>query len=284
MPPLDWSIVKSAFLFLILPGFGIAVSLLAITAAVTRSENHRAVAATIAFVAAFLVGNGLNGLVPFAEFESGWRSLVWAMTFAALAELLIGIFFRGAASLRSTLIVSVMLIIPIVWVTPWGLIGTKPWIPALMFLAAILNQISLRRLVDRLDGHFVPLIVAIVWGGSATAVMVLSHSARFADLSILLSCSLAGLGVVAALVQQKLRWIFAGPAVFIPGLMLSAALNTYSDIPLASFILVAISPAILVFLRWKKLADWFETHPKSLVFVSLIPGFIAVGLAARAEM
>ena len=285
MPPLEWPIVKSALLFLVLPGFGIALCVLAIAVAIAKSDNQRSIAASIGFIAAMTVGNLLNGLVPFWEFETGWRSLFWAMLVAALSESILNLAHPQAFRSRSSRIANFALAVAIsLWLTSWDLMGSQPWVCGILASVILLNWTTLNSLGQLKEGHLIPLIVAVVWGGSAVMVLILSHSALFGDLAVLMSCALAGVGVVAAIAHLRLTGIYAGPSVFVPGLMLAAATNTYSDVPMASFALVAVSPGFLVLLRWKKAATWFETHRMTLVLFSLIPGIIAVGLALRAEM
>jgi len=292
MPPLDWSMVQSGLLCLVLPGFGIAAIVMAISALGIRSERQRVTAASIALMAAMLVGNWLRDLVPLLEFDTGWRSLVWVTLAAALSEAIMVNAFRGTTPSRwISCIIIVSAILFSAAITPWDFAiaplhikVARPGECGLLALIIVLDWTTFNFLCQQKYGDFVASCVATLWGGFAAAVLVLAHSARFADLAILLSCIVSGIGTVCMLTRQRPNHFFAGPSVLIPGLMLVGALDTYSNVPLASFALVAVSPGFLALLHWKKLAAWSETHIKTLLLISSIPGLIAVGLAIRAEM
>jgi hypothetical protein len=285
MPPLDWSIVQSALLFLILPCLGITVLITAISVATTSCVNYRNLGAAIAVLAGITLGNCLNKLVPFGGLETGWRSLYWATCAAVIAELLISRYLSKGPRIRASKVASIALTAFLAaWLMDWDPKDLKLWLCGLLFLAILLNWDALTLLSQTETGRFLPLSVGVVWGGSTTALLVLSHSARFADLSILMSCCLVGVGLVSAISGQRLRDIYAGPATFFPSLLLAAALNTYSNIPQLCFVVVGISPVFWEALRWKKISNWLDAHPKTFLLISLLPGLIAVGLAARAEL
>lgn len=280
MPPLDWSIIQSVILHLILPGFGIAAAGLAISFALTRSDRLRHSAASLSLIAGFTAGNFLGKILSFEEFETGWRSLFWVTVAAIAVDTLIGIvrhrWFGITASIVLATVSGVLL-------TPWVTMSSLPVVGCVLVLTILLDWTTLSFIAEQRHGHFVPLLVSSIWGGTVTAILALSHSTRFAELSLLFSFALSGIGLVSAITKERFNNILAGPAVFFPAVMLSAALNTYSNVPNTSFALAAISPGLLVFLRFKAIAAWFDSHPKTLVFVSTIPCVIAVGIAIRAE-
>ena len=69
--------------------------------------------------------------------------------------------------------------------TPWDLSTSKPWICGLLAIVILLNGSTLRLVGQMKFGPCLPFLMAIVWGGCAVMVTVLSHSARFADLAVL---------------------------------------------------------------------------------------------------
>jgi hypothetical protein len=101
---------------------------------------------------------------------------------------------------------------------------------------------------------------------------------------MLLGSSLAGAGFVMALARVQPKAIFAGPACFVPALMLGAQQNTHSDIPVAAFALIASAPLWLGILYLHKVRNWIESRPIFVMIWFLIPCSVAVGLAMRAEL
>jgi hypothetical protein len=310
MPPLDLSIIQSLLLNLVIPS--VLVGILFSTAAYssTKSENLRSIAASFAFLASLFAGNFRNDLVPniaihFAtvsndqpatetvqntsrvwEFETGWYSLLTVAVIAVMAETFSNCWLRYKSfSLRLTaILVAAVCIIISIWITPWDLLSSKPWTGFLMAAVIMCNTISLRHVGRTPLGYAVPLMIAVIWGGSAIAVSVLSHSARFADLAMLLSCALGAVGIVNFIARQRATSFYAGPSTFIPGLMLACALNTYSDIPMASYILIALAPACLVVMRIPKLHAGTGFRLFVMIIALMIPCATAVGLAVQAEL
>ncbi len=317
MPPLDWSIVQSLLLTIVLPSCGVAAGVLAVVFAMTRSETRRSMGASLAFVAGLGAGNLVPGLaaknfsgelVPFFaihrvadqleqdggavgrailsawEIETGWYSLFSVTLVAVLAEIVIDGALRQHSHFRWALLArGVIAIVSAIWLTPWGLLSTRPWVGSLLAAVILLNTTTLRVVGQSKQGHFVPMILAVAWGGSAATVLVLAHSARFADLAIVLSCALAGVGLLILLYRLRSTSLYSGPATYLPGLMLGGYLNTYSQIPAVSFGLMAIAPGLLVLLHGDTLRRWFEARPIALLATFLIPCVLAVGLAIRAE-
>jgi len=312
MPPLEWSIVQSTLLSLVVPTFGVAAFVMALACWLIRSERYRSAAASIALIAGLSAGLGMQNmkgeLIPFLavqrvnptidqeeipvatksssswEFETGWRSLFAVPVAAVLAEIAIELTLLQHSRFRSAAIASgLMAMICAIGLTPWDLSSSRPFVCGLMAMVILFNWTTLRLVGQMHFGPCIPLIMAIVWGGCATVVVVLSHSARFADLGILISCALSGVGLVAIIKWQRLKTVFAGPAAFIPGLMLADRLNTYSEIPVASFVLVALAPGLFFGLHLAKVRTWFEARPIVLAIAFLIPCVVAAGLAIRAE-
>jgi hypothetical protein len=171
-----------------------------------------------------------------------------------------------------------------IWVIPWDLLSTKPWTAGLMAMVILMNTITLRQFGNSTYGHAVPLMTAIIWGGSTTALAVLSHSARFGDLTMMLGCALTAVGIVNWIAHQKLVTFYSGIVAFISGLMLETPLNTYSDIPVASYVLVAVAPGIMAINFIPRIRRWTDARPIAIALMPMIVCAIAVGLAARAEL
>jgi uncharacterized membrane protein len=330
MPPVDWPIIQSLLLTMILPGCGVAAAVLAVIYSWTRSEFGRSAGASLAFIAGLATGNFVPGLaagnwwgelVPFWsihrivpngdepvhtapllwtgwQIETGWYSLFSATLLAILAEVAIEWSLRRRTPAREATRARVLAAsVCAAWLIPWSdllsyrsLVGSSGailiLITAIALLAAViwLNTEATRFYGQSAWGYLVPLAMSMAWCGSAAFVLVLSHSAKFADLAIVISCAIFGVGLIVAIYRQRPKTLYAGPATFIPALMLGGTLNTYSDIPFAAFALIGAAPALTKLLCRGRLRNWFETRPLALLAAFLIPCGIAVGLAMRAEL
>lgn len=312
MPPVEWSMVQSVLLTLILPTCGTALALMSLVTCIAGSDRIRSVAASMAFLAGLTAGLGVQNsrgqLIPFFpiqqveqspdqfdgndatkiavrwEFETGWRCLYCATILTGLSAIAIESLFRQRSrSMLANIATCLVALTSALLTCPWDLTLSRPWMCGVLAVVIVFNETSLRRVSQLRFGSYLPMFLAIAWGGSAIAVTVLSHSARFADLAMLLGSSLAGVGLVTAIAGIRTSALYAGPACFIPALMLADHQNAYSDIPIASFALIAIAPTWLVLPVIAKANSWFESRPIGLALWFLIPCIVAVGLAIRAE-
>jgi hypothetical protein len=284
LPP--WPVVQALLLSVVLPGFAVGAGLLAVVCTATRSENARLIGAALALGCGLAAGNYFHELLPWWSLEFGWPSLFPA-TLAAVG----GGIIAALVSSRSKWYLGLALRLIVVagcawWLTP---VSAPPsisrhWLFFLLFVGSALNWEAFRLHGGRCLGRGTLLTLAIPWGAAAAAVLIHAHSARFCDLAVLMSATLAGIGLIAAIRKLELAPIFAGPAVFFPALMLNGAESTYSDVPVASFILVALAPCAL----WvASLPPMRSQSGRALAVTAtiaiLIPCAVAIALAMRAE-
>lgn len=313
MPPLEWSVVQAVVLWLVLPTFGISTILMAIFVHRTPSQTKIAIAASIALFAGMTGGlvaqTFKGGLAPFLaveqvpegaqptdphpstiriagwDFEPGWRSLFAAVIVATLAEVVAELCAQrtslkwtwGVLGLIGAVCCAILLV-------PWDLTTKSQWMCGLFALVSLLNWAGIRRVTQVKSGQFALLALAMIWGGNVTMVALLSHSARFGQLGILLSCGLAGIGIVSAIKGVRTVGGALVPSVFVPGLMLGIQQNAYSSIPVMSYILIATAPALFALFWLPKAREWSDTHPRSLAIAFLLPCVIATGIALWAEL
>lgn len=170
------------------------------------------------------------------------------------------------------------------WLTPVSPLLSRLGCFALLFAVSALNGEALRRIGIRSCGNRAPLALIIPWGAAAAAVLIHAHSARFCDLAVLLTATLAGSGLMAVRWKLDVAALFAGPAIFFPALMLGGAANTFSEVPLASFILIALAPCALWSLRGPPMRHWSGRALAIAALVAvLVPCAVAVALAMRVE-
>ena len=250
--------------------FGLLLPLLAagvVLVAVARlGKGGRAVAATVALVAGFAVGNHFR---PAAEYRidadrplalgdftseilhavSGvpdekphpparyW--LPWAALFAGAIGLIarvpklpsvVGHLLRALTAV----LVARLLVGP-------GLRAEVPWLWA-TFAAVVLAEWELLDALGK-DG-WLPWGLGLVFL-SAGAVLLHAHTARMTDLATFVAGGCLGVAFVARWAGADLRGIAPVAAVALPGLLLDGQQSTYSEVPWYSFALVALAPLAL---------------------------------------
>lgn len=306
LPP--WPMVQSLLLTVVLPGFGIGAGGLALTCAATRSETGRVIGGALALIGGLALGNFARGLLPWWSQEGGWPSLFTATVFAVIGGVLAALILLRFGStagapgiapyesktipepsnaLRSRFGLALRLFTVAIcawWLAP----ADSSWIRAgwllLLFTSSALHWEAFCRVGVPILGERTLLAISIPWGMFAATVLIYAASARFFDMTVLMTATLAGLGFVTALRKIDTAALFAGPAIFLPALMLAGAENTFSEVPVASFILVAVAPYALWLLRLPPLLGWSKRARTIAVIVAVLaPCAIAVALALRAE-
>lgn len=260
----------------------------------------------LALAAAFLAGNYFRGAVVFrlqhnrpldwsllaqkawdtfkgsvdpeAPLPADYYWLPWVVLLGFAAELfvrhrlvprIVALFVRAAV----VIVASRLLVSP-------ELRGESPWLwPALA--AACLANWWLLDIADR-DGPpgWLPLGFAGLWFAAAT-VLIHAHTARFTDVGTILAGAWLGIALSAYWGKSNPGGATPATAIGLPGLMLVAQQNTFSDLPIAAFALVALAPlTFLIVRRWPTGGLRFAILGWILL---LVPAALAVLLAVRYE-
>lgn len=283
LPP--WPIVQSLLLTVVLPGFGSGAGLLAAVCASNRSETGRLIGAALALAGGLALGNFTRGLLPWWSLEAGWPSLLPA-TLVALGggvgvALVAGRSIAGPKALVLRMIAAAG--------CAWWLTPTTPpssrlgWF-LLLFVGSVFHWEAFRCVALPSLRERAVVALSIPWGMSAATVLIYAASARFFDVAVLLTSTLAGVGIIAAWRKLDAAVLLAVPTIFLPALMLAGAMNTFSEVPVVSFILVALAPCALWTLRLPPLAGGSERARALAALAAItIPCAIAIALAMRAE-
>lgn len=282
LPP--WSVVQSMLLSVMLPGFAVGAGLLAAVCAATRSETGRMIGGALALGGGLAAGNFTRGLLPWWSLETGWPSLFPA-TLAAIGGGVVATLLSSRRDCRWGLALRLITAAGCAWwLTPAGTASSRVGFFLLLFTGSSLNREALRREASQSLGRAALPALLLPWGAAAATVLIHAHSARFCDLAVLLTATQAGISLTVFLRKLDVAAHFAGPAVFFPALMLGGAANTFSEVPVASFILVALAPCALWSLRLPPARRWSgRTRATAACVVIVIPCAVAVILAARAE-
>jgi hypothetical protein len=277
MPPIELAL--DLLLRLVLPAAA-ASALVAALGAQCLPLQWRNVVVCAALAAGLLAGNAVARSLPFWPDESGWP---WLLPCAMLALLIgaaaatnhCGRARRFLATSAATAAVSLLLVPSELRSAAW-----MAGMAAVVFGNALVLEVTARRQ----PGWFAGLLWSVVLAGGAAIVLVQSHSARLADGAILLASSLAAVGLVAIWRQLDLSPAAHLVAMFLPGVLLAGHFGTFSEVPSASFALVAAAPLAL----WAAWLPGIQRRSQRVRLAAeaatlLVPVAIAVALAIHAE-
>lgn len=278
MPPAD--LILDVLLYAVLPATVAAAVVLTGTLFVSGGRAAAA-GAVLAFVGGVAVGNVLRGVFPLRPGQASWEWLPCAALAALAVELLarlpgipvaVGWLVRGsAAGLAAWLLVPADLAAGAWWALP-------------AFAGTVLGEWWI---LDRLDRRaptgWVPLLLVLALGAGAT-VLIHAHSARLTDAATLAAAAVFGIATVAWWWRAESGGTVPGVAVLLPGLLLAGQSETFSEVPVWSFVLVALAPlaagpALLPV--WNRLPTRCLRALEAALM--LLPLVTAVILAVRAE-
>jgi hypothetical protein len=167
--------------------------------------------------------------------------------------------------------------------TPGDLRSDLPW-SSWAFGAIILTEWAvLAALTCRWKDGVIPTAVLLTFGAGAVVILY-AHSGRLMDMALMASVAFTGPALVACFLPGDTGAAMPAAAIVLPGLMFSAQQETFSEVPLRSFLLVglaplALMPLLLPFLGRQK--GWRHWLP-ALVLV-LAPATLALILAVQKE-
>jgi hypothetical protein len=119
---------------------------------------------------------------------------------------------------------------------------------------------------------------------AAATVLIHAHTARFTDLATIFAGGWFGIAAVACWRREDAGGTAPISAIALPSLMLVAQQSTFSEVPTASFVLIALAPLALlplVFVKAERRQGWRYAIVGWLLL--LVPAGIAAALAMRAE-
>jgi hypothetical protein len=234
------------------------------------------VAVSSATAAALLAGNATRDIFPWLPEYTGWPWLLAAALLALIGPLVAS---RREGNVALGVMVSLgVAALVAARVVPEEL-HSPSWLFGFVALAAA-NGMFLVGGARGLSGGAVPLAAASILGGGAAIVSIIAHSARFADAGTLLAAALAAIALPAWRWRLDASAALAAAAVFVPGLMLADYFETFSEVPRASFALVAAAPLMLALLQLPAVKRWPDSWRKALFAgLLLLPVATAVTLA-----
>ena len=212
----------------LLPAAMFAAGLIASGRACAGKEGCAKFCRALAFGAGFLTGYVALGWAPLVPVDA-WHWLAYlplAAAFSAPLPIWLGMPLLALGS--------ALLLVP-----SWEDFPRAAWMPAVGLSVLLLG--ILRRLARTQSGPF-PVLLWVVSFLAAAALLVLSGNAKLAQLAGVVA-ALLGVALVASWFRLAvLEDIMGSLAVLLPGLLLNGRFGSFSEVPLASYLLVAYAP------------------------------------------
>ncbi len=278
MPPL--ALLLDLVLHLVLPA-AVTAAVLVLIAIWSLDRKWLPLATALAISCGILAGNYSRLSLPYIPDGYGWPWLLPAMIAITLVA---GIAFTsfgknravGAVLIAVTTLALAFVLLPVELHRAECLLG---------FVAvALANAFVLAKVSERTSPQTLYLLSTFVLLKGTALVSIYSHFARVTDGAAIVASALIGL--LAINCWKPISFKVAGQllALTLPALMLSAQQNTYSEIPVISFILIAIAPLAFIpalLPAFKKFSP--RAQLAALIVLPIIPVAIAFGLAIKAE-
>lgn len=271
-----------------------AVVAAAVALAVARGTPRAGVSAfgvAVALASGFLVGYVLLGLAPLQP-ATHWHWLPWTVVLGLGGALV------GTTSGRRSHLLAWLVYVVVAAVAGWLLVPTWPdlvpsrgvqwatWTAYVVAVAgALMTTLNRQRTAvgsssTAVDG--LPTVwVALVLAGTllATAgVLVVSGSMRFAQMAGCGAGAALGIAGAAAIAPQRidLTRLPLPVTVLTAGAMWIGRVNSYSDVPLVSYVLVPLAPLALGLSR----ARLLQRSPQGVRTAATVGAAVTVGVAA----
>ncbi len=290
-PPLDE--VLGAVQQVMLPAAGASAFVFA--AALLLGRRFANPGAVLAVCAGLVAGNWDKVPMPAEPTESAWthlpKSTAILLIVGLVTQLLVDAAdrFEFLHRFRSTFHLAKWPIRALVLAFASGpVIPAEPGLDRTQFYALfVAGSLALWVVLDHLAACGFPAeitalqaLVALLAGG----VMLYAHSAKFMDMATILGSALLGVAVVAGSANADARGAIPAFVGLLPGLLVSGRALTTSEVPVASFVLVAVAP--LALLPWlvpnlcRRTGPW----PRVIRFASVLAVLVAaLVLAGRVE-
>jgi hypothetical protein len=258
----------------------VALAVLGLGVRFSKSVRQARAAGALALAGGFFAGYVALRSEPLVP-QYPWHWLPYLALLAGMAALVdgpgVGLTVRNVALGGAVAVVTAWLLVP-AHVEPQGtrvawLLGTA--------LAVLVLWIALDRLTAARAGPL-PMVLLAVVAAAAGFVLVQAQIAKFAQLGGALAATLGAHALIAwRSPSASVRGAAPGVAVLLPGLLLSGVHYTSSDVPLASFLLVAASPLFLALSAALPLAGWRSVLLQTAATAA--PVALAVVLAVLAQ-
>ena len=282
-PPLDE--VLAALQQVMLPAAGASAFLFA--AVVTLGRWAVLPGAAVAVAVGMVAGNWATGPLPVEAGSSPYEHLPrYTLTLLAagvLSQLVPTVAERleRMKSYRVALVVTLWVARAVaVALLAADVIPGDSGTPLALFVAVTVSIWFALDQLDSAEGVTLAGLTSLLAGG----VCLYAHVARFLDVATFTGSALLGVAVVAAAARVDARGAIPAFVGMIPGLMLSCHAYSASDVPAASYALIALAPLVLLPWAIPALARRSGPWPRlARLGCVLLPLFVALVLAGQVE-
>lgn len=272
--------LNEALLGFAVPAVVAALTLLLIKRCLPDDVGSRYAPST-AFVTSILVGYHFLGIAPWTP-TAHWHWLPYALV---LVCVLGPVANATGVRIGERLLVYALLALVVAWhlAPTWANVAPAKSTQILVWAAAAtVAALAFESLAKKSAGPFLPTVLAIICI-CASAVVVLSESLRLGQLTGIGAGAMTGIAIAAALGRQtgSLTAISLPLFVFLAGTMWIGHVNSFSKVPSASYLLVALSPLAYWICQagpLSRMTGWRRTAVHAAL--SIAPAIIALALAA----
>ncbi len=272
--------LNEALLGFALPAVAAALALLLAKRCLSGDMSSR-YAPSLALLVGFMLGYQLLGIGSWLP-TSHWHWLPYALVFAAVLGPVAN---AAGVGLGEKLMVYALAALVIAWqlAPTWANVDPAKSTQILICAAAVsVAAFAFDPLAQKSVGPFLPFMLAII-SVCAAVVVVVSGSLRLGQLTGIGAGAMTGIAIAAALGRQtgSLTAISLPLFVFLTGTMWIGHVNSFSEVPTASYPLVAVSPLAYWICQagpLSRMTGWRRTAVHAAL--SIAPAIIALALAA----
>ena len=238
----------------------------------------------IAFVTGFFVGYGMLSLSPWIP-TAHWHWLPWML----LAATVVGPVScaNGVARIERWLLYA-LLALGVGWmlVPTWEDLEPARWIQLICFALYVVGWVAIMQPVERRSaGPLLPAVLSVTLAAAAI-ILALSGSLRFAQIAGAGAAAMAGIFLVNCWDREPGRLSGFGLvfAILVIGSLLVGRVNSFSDVPLVSYLLVPLAPLGLWLTEAKPLgqfSSWQRSLAGGVVALAILGAAISMAILAE---
>ena len=166
--------------------------------------------------------------------------LPWCVVLAGIAGTIGRLPWMPTAVLR----VAAALAATILLVSP-AIQTETSWLAPIFALALVAEWELIDAVGRQAPGGVLPLSLALVFGAAAV-VSLHAHTGMYADAALILAACCLGVAISSAIRNGDASGLAPVVSVGVPGLMLMVRNQTFSEVPLAGFVAIAVAPLGLI--------------------------------------
>ena len=171
-------------------------------------------------------------------------------------------------------------------VPTWEDLEPARWIQLFCFALYVVGWVAIMQPVERRSaGPLLPAVLSVTLAAAAV-ILALAGSLRFAQIALAGAASLLGIFLVSCRDRQpgRLSGIGLVFSILVIGSLLVGRVNSFSDVPLVSYLLVPLAPLGLWLTEAKPLArfpSWQRALAGGVVALAILGAAISMAILAE---